>query len=118
LVLDVQGKSSGLYSQMIVSGHGVFDGPIDVNFAGYAPRTGDSYDFISVAGGADFSGATVDILGLAPGFQYSDTFSNGGFDLEALNNGVLAPVPEPSTLALMGSGMLGLGWFWRRRREA
>ena len=32
------------------------------------------------------------MLGLAPGFQYNDSFSNGGFDLIALNHGALAPV--------------------------
>jgi PEP-CTERM motif len=90
---------------------------IDIYFAKYAPKTGDAFDFINVVGGADFSGASIDVLGLAPGFQYNDSFSNGGFDLIALNHGALAPVPEPSTLALMGLGCWALDGFGGAERR-
>jgi hypothetical protein len=30
----------------------------------------------------------------------------------------VALTPEPSTIALMAPGMVGLGWFWRRRKAA
>lgn len=31
---------------------------------------------------------------------------------------VTAPVPEPSTILLLGSGLFGLGWYGRKRKKA
>ena len=33
-------------------------------------------------------------------------------------SGALVPVPEPSTLILLGGGLLGLGWYGRKRNQA
>ena len=96
LVLDVAGTGPEQFGQLDISGTGVFNGPIDLDFInGFAPQVGDTFDFIRAAGGADFSGATVNILGLLPDFQQTDTFSNGTFILSADSNGV-STVPEPS----------------------
>jgi hypothetical protein len=58
-------------------------------------------------------------------------FGSGGAELLALDGGMLAlrvpgqdqfylltPVPEPSTWALLGAGLLALGWIARRRTAA
>ncbi len=44
------------------------------------------------------------------------SFSNGGIFLDAVSVSQVSPVPEPSTLLLLASGLAGLG-FWRRMRK-
>lgn len=120
LILDVAGTGAGEFGQLDVSGNATFGGTIQFDFInGFAPSAGDSFDFINVGGSADFSGATIDIGGLLPGFDYSDSFQNGQFILTALNDGVASsPTPEPGTLLLFGTAVLGLLAVSRRMTGA
>lgn len=119
LILDAAGTGAGDFGQLDVSGNATFGGTIKFDFIdGFAPSKGDSFDFINLGGSADFSGATIDIAGLLPGFNYTDSFQNGQFTLTALNNGMASsPTPEPGTLLLFGTALLGLLALRRRLRS-
>ncbi len=123
LSLDIAGLTD--YSQLDVSGTGVFQGTIDFDFVnGFAPIKGESFDLINVSGSANFGGATVHIEGLAPGFVYSDTFSGGEFMLVADSNGVsTSAAPEPNFVWLLGGILVvlsagGMGKKLRSKHSA
>lgn len=53
------------------------------------------------------------------GSNYEDMVINE-FTLEytGVGNGLPSTVPEPSTIVLLGGGILGLGWYGRKRKKA
>jgi hypothetical protein len=61
----------------------------------------------SAAGGTSFTNEPF----ISSGSEYS------GFSLTASNNGTRSPTPEPGTLLLFGSGIVGLAGVVRRIRS-
>lgn len=118
LSLDVAGTGSGQYGVLAVSDQGTFDGTLSLDFIdGFAPLKGDTFVFIDDSGVANFNFVATDILGLEPGFQYSENFANGQFTLTALNNGISTNgTPEPATILLLASGLAGVLWYAPGRR--
>ena len=53
-----------------------------------------------------------------PDPEYWHGFTFGIRTTEALEPSDPDPVPEPSTIFLLGSGLLGLGWYGRKRKKA
>jgi T5SS/PEP-CTERM-associated repeat protein len=116
LQLDIGGITPGLFSQLDISGFGLFQGTIDFDFIdGFAPTTGESFDLIHAVG-VDFSDTRFQIEGLEPGFQYTTAFSNGSFTLVAENDGV--STPEPGSWWLLASALSILSVIaWRKNSK-
>jgi PEP-CTERM motif-containing protein len=95
---------------------------IDVNQA--QQFTGPA-DIPAVNPGNGFSDARLvsfDITGLTGSGVFSVTFANADAGREQfflISEGDLAPVPEPGTLLLLATSMLGIGGAaWRRQRRS
>lgn len=120
IVLEIAGLGVGTeHDQLRIGGDFALDGgAVELQFiGGFAPSTGERYALLDVSGG--FAGAVgFTVSGLQPGWQFNTAFdaASGNLWLTSLNNGVAAPVPEPSRLWLMVAGASFLGGLRARRR--
>jgi hypothetical protein len=71
-----------------VTGAAILDGVLALDFrSGYAPRQGDTFIFLTATDGISGTFDSVEISGLAPGFEYELSTVNGQVTLLALNDG-------------------------------
>jgi hypothetical protein len=92
------------YDQLVVDGDLTMAGLIDLVFSdGFAPQQGQQFEFLTVGGQANLSGATFVVRNLQPGFQFSVTPTAGGAVMTALNDGVFVPEPCGIVVGLLGA---------------
>ncbi len=115
LVMEIGGLGVGdEYDQLIVTGDAVLDGVLDIVFIdGFAPQAGQSFDLIMVDGLTTESFDQINILNLAPGFQFEFSSIGGETQFTALTDGEF--IPEPSSGVLIVLAMTGMGMTSRRK---
>jgi hypothetical protein len=77
-------------------------------------------EFAQASGAADYPGFTHDFVGGVTtrwvGFAIDDNWGDPGYvGLSEVQFNAAAPVPEPATMFLLGSGLIGVGVFVRRK---
>jgi hypothetical protein len=100
------------FGTTIGADHGMLTiGSLVAPFGTLVGRIG-SGDYFEI--GTTFSGVASDsgVLNLF----FWDTFSGDNSQFVTASVQLANPVPEPSTYALMAIGLLGVGWFARRRK--
>jgi T5SS/PEP-CTERM-associated repeat protein len=92
LKMEAAGLNAGQFDVLHVTGNTSLGGTLEVRFLnGYLPRTGDVIPFLKLDGIVTGDFAQITFPQLAPGFQVKREIVNGGYQLTALNNAVLAP---------------------------
>lgn len=119
-VLDIElgGSTQGvLYDFLFVSGTATLDGALNVSFwESYVPTEGAEFDILHADGGIVGNFDDLTLPTLTAGLYWKWEYELNDFRLLVAGTGGSAPVPEPSTIFLLTSGLIGLTGFRKKGR--
>jgi T5SS/PEP-CTERM-associated repeat protein len=112
LSLEVAGTAPGEFDVLKVTGNATIAGHVRLEFLdGFAPRQGDAFELLDVAGTMNGQFANIEVRNLAPEFQFDLQPEGGGLRMVALNNGVFVP-PPPSVWNIDADGTWSSAANW------
>jgi hypothetical protein len=108
LILEIGGLTPGTqYDQLDISGKAILGGTLQIALInGFTPTAGESFHILNGAMTGTF--ANLNLAPLPAGLRWNTSALS--------SQGVISAVPEPSTLALLGVGAIGLLGYTLRRK--
>jgi len=97
LEIEIAGANSGQFDVLKVLGNITLGGELMLEFIdGFAPRQGNQFQFLDISGTLSGQFGEVEIVNLAPGFQFDLRRDGGNMTMVALNDGVFVAPPPVS----------------------
>lgn len=94
LVIEIGGTDVGInQDQLVINGNADIGGQLVFKFIDdFSPLTGQTFDFLAVSGTQSGDFDIVEIVDLAPGFEFEVAATDGGMIMIAINDGVFTGI--------------------------
>jgi T5SS/PEP-CTERM-associated repeat protein len=91
MIIELGGTNSADYDHLVVTGNALLGGTLTIRCINdFAPKAGDHFDFLNVAGVINGAFDTVALQDVAPGFQFAFVTNGPFLSISALNDGVFS----------------------------
>jgi len=114
--LGIGGLVAGSQFDLLsITGTAGLDGTLTISLEnGFFPAVGDTFTFLLASSGVNSEFSAVNGLNIGNGESFALIYNANSVELKT--TGATPPVPEPGSLLLLGTGLLGLASYYRARR--